>query len=194
MAKKKSDKELTELTVIEYHRFQGGEPFDEEDHLKNDWEAQWNPLDEAILAKIGGLGLPLKQLAAMLGTNGISVQRMEQLYSRVLNRTRAKLNADIASTIYEKAMAGDSAMLALWAKTQMGWTETTKRTLSMDDKTEGAKTPTMISRRLVSAEGKEQVKEAIIEEALGAEEAEKYKKDRKQERESFLGRLRNSDT
>ena len=186
-------KKLNELTPYQYQRFvsesQGTDERWEDEY--EDSEPRWNAIDEAVILKVGGLGLPLKQMAALLGTNGITVKQMEKLYGQTLHKTRALLNANVATMLYEKAMSGDTAALTLWAKTQMGWVETTKRTLSMEEKEEAGNTPKTITRTLVSAEDKKRVKDAIFEEALGSAEAASYEEAQKQQKESFIDRLRN---
>jgi len=179
------------ITFVQHHNFNGGPPPTDNEYLEVDSEAPFSEIDEAVLAKIGGLGLPLVQLAAMLGTRGISVARMQHLYSRVLNKTRAHLNANISQTIYEKAMAGDAAMLSLWAKTQMGWAETTKRTLSMEENTKSA-TPTKITRNLVKVAVKQQAVDIIMEEAVAdvVEEVVEVELSPKNRKEAWFDKLR----
>jgi hypothetical protein len=184
------------LTFIQHHKFVNGPPPTDEEYFSVDNEAPFSEIDEAILAKIGGLGLPLAQMAAMLGDRGISVARMQHLYSRVLNKTRAHLNANISQTIYEKAMAGDSAMLALWAKTQMGWAETTKRTLSMEETTTG-NAPKKIVRTFVGGSAaKEKAKEVILEEAMDdvVEEVVEVEQTPKSKKEAWFDKLRNKNS
>tara|TARA_R110000868_G_scaffold385437_3_gene653343 strand:- start:1298 stop:1864 length:567 start_codon:yes stop_codon:yes gene_type:complete len=184
------------VTFVQHHRFVNGPALTEEQLLEVDSNACYSEIDEAILAKIGGLGLPLAQMAAMLGERGISVARMQHLYSRVLNKTRAHLNANISQTIYEKAMAGDAAMLSLWAKTQMGWAETTKRTLSMEETT-ASNAPKKIVRTFVGGSAaKEKAKDIIMEEAMAdvVEEVVEVEQTPKSKKEAWFDKLRNKNT
>lgn len=181
-------KNIKELTLLQYRRLADESP----DEWEEDGKARWNPIDEAVILKIGGLGLPLKQMAAMLGTNGITVAQMERLYGQALHKTRAQLNANISKSIYEKAMSGDTAMLALWAKTQMGWSETTKRTLSLEEQESKTQAPTSFNRTFVGGKSK-QLKEAVKEEALDDAVEQPVKEEIQQTKESWLDRLKHRD-
>ena len=188
-------KKLNELTPYQYQRFvsesQGTDERWEDEY--EDSEPRWNAIDEAVILKVGGLGLPLKQMAALLGTNGITVKQMEKLYGQTLHKTRALLNANVATMLYEKAMSGDTAALTLWAKTQMGWVETTKRTLTMEEKEGGSTTPTKIQRTFIDPQEALAGKKGIQEEALDDSPAPTEEEPAINKKEEWLERLRNKN-
>ena len=43
------------------------------------------------------------------------------------------LNGDVAATLYQKAIGGDTACLIFWAKTRMGWREVERKELTGAD-------------------------------------------------------------
>ena len=75
-------------------------------------------------------GVPLKDIAAFIG---ISVPTLLKLYKKELEKGRAVANRQIGERLFKKAMDGDTTALIFWAKTQMGWRETSKIDLTSSD-------------------------------------------------------------
>lgn len=179
-------KVVKELTPYQYEKIvreaQTGE-------WEFDGDPEWDALHEATVARYGGLGVPLKQIAAMLGPRGMSVPQMMKLYGNTLNRTRAQMNARIATQIYENALAGDPKAMALWAKTQMGWSETVKHTIPVEEKESENLTPKAITRTIVKADGEK----VVISSTRKEEEAATNKEQEAKQKEEWLDRLRDKN-
>ena len=56
---------------------------------------------------------------------GISEPTLRKYFRAELNEGKAKIDAQIANTIVAQALAGNTALLCFYAKTRMGWKETT---------------------------------------------------------------------
>lgn len=70
-----------------------------------------------------GLGLPHESIAALIG---IDDKTLRKHYREELDIGKAKANGQIAKTLYQKALSGDTASLIWWTKAQMRWSETVK--------------------------------------------------------------------
>lgn len=84
----------------------------------------WEPTDEQrrLVEHYVSLGYTQEQVAALLET---SVDSLARHCRRELDLGALTVNAKIGGKLYQKAMAGDTASLIFWAKTRMGWKETT---------------------------------------------------------------------
>lgn len=76
--------------------------------------------------QLAGYGLPLEQIAGLVGQDGISAETLNKHFAKEILQGRAKANAGVASTLYQKAMSGDTGAMIWWSKTQMRWAETAK--------------------------------------------------------------------
>jgi predicted transcriptional regulator len=83
------------------------------------------PTDEQrrLVDTTSGLGLPHEQIAALIG---IDDKTLRKHYRKELDDGKAKANTQIAKTLYNKALAGDTTALIWWTKSQMRWSETVK--------------------------------------------------------------------
>lgn len=69
-----------------------------------------------------GLGLPHDQIAALVG---ISDETLRKHYGSELGVGKAKASAQIAKTLFNKAVHGrDTTAMIWWTKAQMRWAET----------------------------------------------------------------------
>jgi hypothetical protein len=68
-----------------------------------------------------GLGLPQLQIAALLGISDVTLRKH---YEKELAVGKATASAQIAKSLYNKAVAGDTTAAIWWTKAQMGWGET----------------------------------------------------------------------
>lgn len=68
-----------------------------------------------------GLGLPQVQIAALLGISDVTLRKH---YEKELAVGKATASAQIAKSLYNKAVAGDTTAAIWWTKAQMGWGET----------------------------------------------------------------------
>lgn len=69
---------------------------------------------------LSGFGVPQEQIASMIGC---SVDTMVKHMANECSVGKGKANANIAKTLYNKAICGDTSALIFWAKTQMKWSE-----------------------------------------------------------------------
>jgi hypothetical protein len=83
----------------------------------------FQPTDEqrGMVRKLSGYGLPHEQIAALVG-RGIDRDTLAKHFRRELDEGKAAASERIGATLFEKAMAGDTASLIWWTKAQMRWT------------------------------------------------------------------------
>ena len=74
----------------------------------------------AIVARSSGLGLPHESIGHLIG---ISDTTLRKWYKADLDSGRASAHAQVASTLYDKAISGDNACLIFYARTQLKWAE-----------------------------------------------------------------------
>ncbi|CAB4200509.1 hypothetical protein UFOVP1355_49 [uncultured Caudovirales phage] len=103
------------------------------------------PTDEerAYVEKLSGIGLVQEQIAALI-RDGIHSDTLRDHFGKELLAGKAKANAAIGGTLYQKAIKGDTGSLIWWTKTQMRWAETQKHEIvhtgiSITDALEAAK-------------------------------------------------------
>ena len=103
------------------------------------------PTDEerAYVEKLSGIGLVQEQIAALI-RDGIHSDTLRDHFGKELLAGKAKANASIGGTLYQKAIGGDTGSLIWWTKTQMRWAETQKHEIvhtgiSINDALEAAK-------------------------------------------------------
>lgn len=90
------------------------------------------PTDEQrrLVESTSGLGLPHEQIAILVG---IDDKTLRKYYRKELDSGKAKANSQIAKTLYNKALAGDTTSLIWWTKSQMRWSETVKQEVTGAD-------------------------------------------------------------
>lgn len=90
------------------------------------------PTDETrrLVESSSGLGLPHESIAVLVG---IDDKTLRKYYRHELDVGKAKANGQIAKTLYQKAVAGDTTSLIWWTKSQMRWSETVKQELTGED-------------------------------------------------------------
>jgi hypothetical protein len=81
--------------------------------------------DRDRVALLAGYGIPQKQICLMI-MNGIASDTLAKHFRTELDLGIAKANSDVAGTLYQKAMSGDTTALIWWTKARMKWTETQK--------------------------------------------------------------------
>ena len=74
------------------------------------------------IEQASGLGLPHDQIAALVG---ISDETLRKYYGPELAVGKAKASAQVAKTLFNKAVqGGDTTAMIWWTKAQMRWAET----------------------------------------------------------------------
>jgi hypothetical protein len=87
--------------------------------------APHEPTDQTrrVAEQMSGLGLPHEQIGAIIG---IDDKTLRKYYTQELRIGKAKSSSNVAKTLYEKAIAGDTTACIWWTKAQMSWSEKTK--------------------------------------------------------------------
>jgi hypothetical protein len=81
---------------------------------------------------MSGYGLPIEQIAVLV-RDGIDADTLRKYFFIELQSGKAKANAQVGKTLFQKVMAGDTAAAIWWSKTQMKWSETQKHELTGSD-------------------------------------------------------------
>ena len=71
---------------------------------------------------LAGLGMPIRHIACLI-REGIAADTVLKYFKDELERGKAKANAKVAHTLFQKATSGDTTAMIWWTKTQMKWTE-----------------------------------------------------------------------
>jgi hypothetical protein len=82
-----------------------------------------------LVQQLAAFGLRHSDICIFVKTTSgkhISEPTLHKYFSDELDTGRVKANVRIAQTLYKKAMAGDTACLIFWLKTQGGWSEKQK--------------------------------------------------------------------
>lgn len=84
----------------------------------------WEPTQEErrLVEHYVSIGYTQEQVAALMEK---SVDSLDRHCRRELDLGSLAVNAKIGGKLFQKAMEGDTASLIFWAKTRMGWKETT---------------------------------------------------------------------
>ena len=111
-------KPKTEKSVIEKVKQNGGaregagrKPFEPTENERKQVEA------------MSGYGLPIEQIAVLV-RDGIDADTLRKHFVKELTAGKAKANAQVGKTLFQKVMAGDTTAAIWWSKTQMRWAET----------------------------------------------------------------------
>lgn len=74
---------------------------------------------------LSGYGIPYEQIAILI-RDGIDVVTLMKYFKKELLAGKAKANSNVAKTLYQKAIDGDTASAIWWSKAQLRWSETNK--------------------------------------------------------------------
>lgn len=81
---------------------------------------------------MSGYGLPIEQIAVLV-RDGIDADTLRKHFVKELTAGKAKANAQVGKTLFQKVMAGDTTAAIWWSKTQMRWKETQQHELTGAD-------------------------------------------------------------
>ena len=86
----------------------------------------FKPTDEErkLVEQMCAVGIPQESICLVV-RDGIDDKTLRKHFRRELDTSKVKANAKIGGTLYNKAVGGDTTAAIFWAKTQMGWKETT---------------------------------------------------------------------
>jgi hypothetical protein len=96
---------------------------------------------------MSGYGLPYEHIAALV-RDGIDKGTLMQHFGLDLQSGKAKANARIGKTLFDKAIGGDTTAMIFWAKTQMRWAETQKVEHTSPD---GTMSPAAVNEAVLAA-------------------------------------------
>jgi hypothetical protein len=78
---------------------------------------------------MSGYGLPIEQIAVLV-RDGIDTDTLRKHFTQELISGKAKANAQVGKTLFQKVMAGDTTAAIWWSKTQMRWKEVQQHELT----------------------------------------------------------------
>jgi hypothetical protein len=81
------------------------------------------PAERKQVEALSGYGLPIEQIAVLV-RDGIHIDTLRAHFINELHSGKAKANAQVGKTLFQKVMAGDTTAAIWWSKTQMRWKET----------------------------------------------------------------------
>jgi hypothetical protein len=81
------------------------------------------PAERKQVEALSGYGLPIEQIAVLV-RDGIHIDTLRAHFTSELHSGKAKANAQVGKTLFQKVMAGDTTAAIWWSKTQMRWKET----------------------------------------------------------------------
>ena len=71
---------------------------------------------------LSGYGIPIEQIAVLV-RDGIDADTLRKYFITELQSGKAKANAQVGKTLFNKVLAGDTTAAIWWSKTQMNWKE-----------------------------------------------------------------------
>jgi hypothetical protein len=71
---------------------------------------------------LAGLGIPVAKIA-LLVRGGIGQSTLYRHFAADMQRGQARADSEIAKTLYQQAMRGNTAALIFWAKARLRWSE-----------------------------------------------------------------------
>ena len=85
----------------------------------------FKPTDDErkLVEQMCAVGIPHEGIASVV-RDGIDDKTLRKHFRRELDTAKTKANAKIGGTLVNKAVNGDTTAAIFWAKTQMGWKET----------------------------------------------------------------------
>jgi hypothetical protein len=74
-----------------------------------------------IVLKLSRIGTPQEVIGDVLGIHRETVAKH---YRRELDLSAAEANAEVANSLYQSAVSGNTTAAIFWCKTRLGWRET----------------------------------------------------------------------
>ena len=75
-----------------------------------------------IVLKLARIGTPQEVIGDVLG--GIHRETVAKHYRRELDLSAAEAYAEVANSLYQSAVSGNTTAAIFWCKTRLGWRET----------------------------------------------------------------------
>ena len=113
-------KKTTEKSVLEKKKQNGGA-------REGAGRPAFEPTDaeRKQVEALSGYGIPIEQIAVLV-RDGIDADTLRKYFITELQSGKAKANAQVGKTLFNKVLAGDTTAAIWWSKTQMRWAETQK--------------------------------------------------------------------
>jgi hypothetical protein len=85
----------------------------------------FNPTDDERkqVGQMVAVGIPQEQIAMVI-RDGIDADTLAKHFKKEIRESKILANAKVGGTLFNKIMNGDTSAAIFWAKTQMGWKET----------------------------------------------------------------------
>jgi hypothetical protein len=80
--------------------------------------------DRSMVSVLAAVGVKHEEIASVIGPKGIAVKTLRRHFVHELAIGRTKLDGICVSGIAKAMQAGQAWALCFWAKTRMGWRET----------------------------------------------------------------------
>lgn len=90
----------------------------------------WEESTAKVVASLAAYGITHEDIAQHLGMN---VKTLVKYYAKELKEGKIAASAKVGERIFKLAMEGNVTCLLFWAKTRMGWRETSHIDLSSED-------------------------------------------------------------
>ena len=110
---------------------------------------------------LSGYGLPQEHIAALI-RDGIHLDTLKKHFMSELVAGKAKANAQIGKTLFQKALGGDTTAMIWWSKTQMRWAETQKVELTGEGGGPVQIQPVRLAIEDMSPEAREELRAALM--------------------------------
>jgi hypothetical protein len=78
--------------------------------------------ERELVEQMSSVGIPQESICLVV-RDGIDDKTLRKHFRRELDTAATKANAEVAGTLYNKAMSGDTTALIWWTKTRMKWSE-----------------------------------------------------------------------
>ena len=79
--------------------------------------------ERKLVEQMSAVGIPQSNIAMVI-RDGIDDKTLRKHFRKELDTAATKANAKIGGTLFNKAVNGDTSAAIFWAKTRMGWKET----------------------------------------------------------------------
>lgn len=81
--------------------------------------------ERAQVEAMAGYGVPHENIASLV-RDGIDADTLKKHFKKELAQGKAKANAKVGQTLFQKAIDGDVSAAIWWSKAQMQWKDTSK--------------------------------------------------------------------
>jgi hypothetical protein len=110
---------------------------------------QFTDAQRKLVSKMSGFGVPFANIAALVTDDGIDEDTLNKHFKKELSQGKAKSNAKVGQTLFNKAIEGDTSALIWWTKTQMRWKEDKSEPVTLTEES-----ITQIARVIISCNNK----------------------------------------